>query len=102
MNAMPQIFIRVITTSFSASTETEVTNAIRKYLNGAGIHDIVFSAFVPYWKFSEHGELSCQVRTDLPLSKVQQLFADTWKGDTADSRWSTIHLPQTSFLWICV
>ena len=66
----------------------------------AGVFEIVFSPLVAYWKSSGQGELLCQIRTDLPLDTVQKLFADTWQADTADIRWSNIHLPASSFLWI--
>lgn len=97
---MTHIFIRAITTTFSASTEKEVTTAIQELLNNAGVFEIVFSPLVAYWKSSGQGELLCQIRTDLPLDTVQKLFADTWQADTADIRWSNIHLPASSFLWI--
>ena len=100
MNAMTQIFIRAITTSFRASTEKEVTTAIQELLNNAGVFEIIFSPLAAYWKSTEQGELLCQIRTDLPLDTIQKLFADTWQADTADIQWSNIYLPASSFLWI--
>ena len=97
---MTQIFIRAITTSFSASTEKEVTTTIQELLNNAGVFEIIFSPLAANWKSTEQRELHCQIRTDLPLDTIQKRFADTWQADTADIQWSNIYLPASSFLWI--
>ena len=97
---MPTIFIKVITTGNHASAESQLKSAIQTLLNDAGVYDVAFTPLSSYWKSPECSELNCQITTNLSLETIQKLFADTWLSDTADIRWSVIHLPHTSFLWI--
>ena len=94
------IYLKAITSIYSVSAETQTQSEIRRLLSTIGISDITASPLVRYWKSKECGELTCQFTTSLPLSIIQQQFANRWESDTADSRWSTIHLSNVSFLWI--
>ena len=98
---MSKITIKVITAKYDFSTECQVKAAIHNLLDSANVSNLHFSPFVPYWKSPELGELNCSLETDLPPLQLQKQFADTWQFDTADSRWSAIYLPDTTFLWIC-
>jgi len=97
---MTRIYFRIITHAFSDNIASQTKNQIIHALKHAGIQDIVFQSYIPYWKDASCGELTCQCMTVIPLHQIQQLFATEWQSNTADAQWSTIHLPDASFLWI--
>jgi len=97
---MAHIYFRIITRGFSEDIASQIRAQIIHTLQHTGIQDIVFQSYIPYWKDTSCGELSCQFTADIPLHQIQQLFATEWQSDTAASQWSTIHLPAASFLWI--
>ena len=96
------VYLRAITHKFSLSAEIQAHTEIRAILDSLGLSGIHLSPLTHYWKSPECGELTCQFETAIPLDIIQKQFADTWKADTADSRWSTIHLSSVSFLWISI
>lgn len=97
---MNKIYCRIITENYSTAAEESVKEFVSQRLSSLGISTAVFSSYVPYWKEPRQGELSAHFLTQLPLEAVQSQFADTWRSDTADIRWSHIHCPHTVFLWI--
>ena len=97
---MTKYYIRVITSKYDLSLEEQLVHSIRKQLLDLNICDISFQNLVPYWKADGCGELNCQFHAADSLESIQNLFAAHWDCNTADSRWSDIYLPHTSFLWI--
>ena len=99
-DSMMQIYFRVITHEFSPDIGYQTRQYLLNELKHVGIHNITFHEFIPYWKNPRLGEFTCQCTATVSLPQIQQLFATDWQFDTADIRWSRIHIPTACFLWI--
>lgn len=93
-------FCRIMTRDFSDNSENQVKSFVTDKLASIGIHEITFTQMRAYWKSADQGEISCQFLSEQPLEQIQSLFADTWRSDCADARWSRIHCPHATFMWI--
>lgn len=92
---MTEVFCRIITEDCSAGTEARIVD----YFNH-NLGTIAFSPMQPYWKTPGCGELTCAFSSDRTPEEIQQMFADRWECDTADSSRSNVHCPGVTFLWI--
>ena len=94
---MTRYYLRII-----ADCATQAAGQlISDYLNDLpGITEIHTEAVQPYWKNPAQGEMSVRFLSELSMEQIQAMLADHWEGGAADSRWSHIRVPYSTFLWL--
>ncbi|MBE6923600.1 MAG: hypothetical protein E7465_10615 [Ruminococcaceae bacterium] len=65
-----------------------------------GITDLHTEPVKVYWKNPGQGELSASFVSALSIEEIRQMLADHWKDESADVRWSRIHVPHAIFIWL--
>ena len=96
---MPKYYLRIIADSCSTITE----KALNQYLHSLPmVSRIHTEPLKSYWKIPEHGEMNCSFISGQSIEEIQAVLADHWEGDNADARWSHIHVPYASFIWLSV
>ena len=94
---MTKYFLRIITASDSQDTAEEILSFLQTF---SAVSELYAEPIKPYWKTPEQGELLCSFSSPLPIEKIQAVLAGHWEGDVADARWSQLHLPHSTFLWL--
>ncbi len=97
---MKKYFCRIIAADSAQCTERRIIDFFLEKLESIEAEDISFTTLIPYYKIEGTGEMTCSFLCASPPDSVRILFADTWRSDCADQKWSRIHCPQTTFLWI--
>ena len=94
---MARHYLRIITEDCSSDTEGAILAFLRESI---GCTALYAEPIQPYWKNPVQGDMSVSFLSELSMKQIQAMLADHWDGDAADSRWSHIRVPNSTFLWL--